>query len=101
MLACCNECGVNLSKRESRPRRDPPWEYLFYLDVDGGRSEKPEAAALRAARRATSFLQVLGTYTRALPLAAPPRRRRRRSRSPAEPRARRGPSAHPVFCKPA
>jgi len=85
LLACFNEFGVNLSKLESRPRRDPPWEYLFYLDVDGGRSEKPVAAALRAAHRATSFLQVLGTYTRALPLAAPPRRRRRRGRSPAEP----------------
>ena len=86
LLACFDEFGVNLSKLESRPRRDPPWEYLFYLDVDGGRSEKPVAAALRAAHRATSFLQVLGTYTRALPPAAPPRRRRRRrSGSPAEP----------------
>ncbi len=85
LLACFNEFGVNLSKLESRPRRDPPWEYLFYLDVDGGRSEKPVAAALRAARQATSFLQVLGTYTRALPPAAPPRRRRKRGRSPAEP----------------
>ena len=85
LLACFNEFGVNLSKLESRPRRDPPWEYLFYLDVDGGRSEKPVAAALRAAHRATSFLQVLGTYTRALPPAAPPRRRRKRGRSPAEP----------------
>jgi len=85
LLACFNEFGVNLSKLESRPRRDPPWEYLFYLDVDGGRSEKPVAAALRAAHRATSFLQVLGTYARALPPAAPPRRRRKKGRSPAEP----------------
>ena len=85
LLACFNEFGVNLSKLESRPRRDPPWEYLFYLDLDGGRSDKPVAASLRAARKATSFLQVLGTYTRALPPAAPPKRRRKRGRSPAEP----------------
>lgn len=85
LLACFNEYGVNLTKLESRPRRDPPWEYLFYLDLDGGRSEKPVAASLRAAKRATTFLQVLGTYARALPAAAPPkRRRRRRSLSPAE-----------------
>ena len=85
LLACFNQFGVNLSKLESRPRRDPPWEYLFYLDLDGGRSDKPVAASLRAARTATTFLQVLGTYTRALPPAAPPKRRRKRRRSPAEP----------------
>jgi len=85
LLKCFEEFGVNLTKLESRPRRDPPWEYLFYLDLDGGRSEKPIAASLRAARRATTFLQVLGTYTRALPPSAPPKRRSRKRRSPAEP----------------
>jgi prephenate dehydratase len=53
LLACFADAGVNLTKLESRPRRDPPWEYLFYLDLDGGRSEKPVAASLRAARHAT------------------------------------------------
>jgi prephenate dehydratase len=85
LLACFNHHGVNLSKLESRPRRDPPWEYLFYLDLDGGRSDKPVAASLRDAKRVTTFIQVLGTYARALPAAPPPKRRRRRSRSPAEP----------------
>ena len=85
LLACFAEAGVNLTKLESRPRRDPPWEYLFYLDLDGGRSEKPVAASLRAARHATTFLQVLGTYARALPLSAPPKRRSRKRRNPAEP----------------
>jgi prephenate dehydratase len=79
LLACFNAEDVNLSKLESRPRRDPPWEYLFYLDLDGGRSDKPVAAALRAARKATTFIQVLGTYTRALPSAPPPKRRRKRT----------------------
>ena len=78
LLSCFKEQGVNLSKLESRPRRDPPWEYVFYLDLDGRRSERRVAAALRAARRATTFIQVLGTYPRALPLAVPPLRRRAR-----------------------
>jgi prephenate dehydratase len=82
LLACFNHEAVNLTRLESRPRRDPPWEYLFYLDLDGGRSDKPVAASLRAARRATTFLQVLGTYTRALPAAAPPKRRRKKSSAP-------------------
>jgi prephenate dehydratase len=77
LLGCFTARGVNLSKLESRPRRDPAWEYVFYLDLDGRRSEQPIAAALRDARRATTFLQVLGTYPRALPVAVPPRPRRR------------------------
>jgi prephenate dehydratase len=81
LLGCFMAHGVNLSRLESRPRRDPAWEYVFYLDLDGRRSEKPVAAALRDARRATTFLQVLGTYPRALPVAIPPRPRRRRRTS--------------------
>src|SRR2546421_3402576 len=78
LLGCFTTYGVNLSKLESRPRRDPAWEYVFYLDLDGRRSDKPVAAALRDARRLTTFLQVLGTYPRALAVAIPPRPRRRR-----------------------
>jgi prephenate dehydratase len=76
LLACFQESDVNLTKLESRPRRDPPWEYVFYLDLDGRRSEKPVAASIRAARRVTTFLEVLGTYPRALPAALPPKRRK-------------------------
>jgi len=78
LLRCFAEARINLSKLESRPRRDPPWEYVFHLDLDGRRADKMVAASLRAAKRATTFLQVVGTYPRALPAATPPRRRRRR-----------------------
>lgn len=84
LLACFNQYDVNLTKLESRPRRDPPWEYLFYLDLDGGRSDKNVAASLRAARKATTFLQVMGTYSRALPASVPPKRRRRKPTHPFE-----------------
>ena len=80
LLASFEESGVNLTKLESRPRRDPPWEYLFYLDLDGRRSEKPVAASIRAARKVTTFLEVMGTYPRALPAAVPPKRRRTNKR---------------------
>jgi prephenate dehydratase len=81
LLRCFAEAGVNLSKLESRPRRDPPWEYVFHLDLDGRRSDKPVAAALRAAKSVTTMVQVLGTYPRALPAAVPPPRRRRRAKA--------------------
>src|SRR5437660_1983079 len=78
LLSCFKEQGVNLSKLESRPRRDPPWEYVFYLDLDGRRSERPVAAALLASRRATSFIHIQGTYPLALTPAVPPHRLRTR-----------------------
>jgi len=76
LLRCFAEASVNLSKLESRPRRDPPWEYVFYLDLDGRRSDPAISSALRAAKSKTTLLQILGTYPRALPAAVPPRRRR-------------------------
>ncbi len=79
LLRCFAATSVNLSKLESRPRRDPPWEYVFYLDLDGRRSDPAVGASLRAAKPKTTLLQVLGTYPRALPAAVPPKRRRRRS----------------------
>jgi prephenate dehydratase len=53
---------------------------VFHLDLDGRRSDKPVAAALRAAKSVTTMVQVLGTYPRALPAAVPPPRRRRRAK---------------------
>lgn len=80
LLRCFADAGVNLSKLESRPRRDPPWEYVFHLDLDGRRSDKTVAASLRTAKAVTTFLQVLGTYPRALPATVPPPRRRRKAK---------------------
>ncbi|MFP2904409.1 bifunctional chorismate mutase/prephenate dehydratase [Pyxidicoccus sp. 3LFB2] len=57
--------GVNLSKIESRPIPGQPWQYRFYLDVEGHSASAPLMAALEDIRPLTSFLRVLGTYARA------------------------------------
>ena len=62
---------LNLTKIESRPLRGKPWEYLFYLDVEGHASEERVGRALaEAARRAHSH-KILGSFPRA---SARPRR---------------------------
>lgn len=54
--------GVNMTKLESRPSRNRPWEYVFYLDVDGDAREEPLRSALTALDGLTPMLVVLGSY---------------------------------------
>ncbi|HZD17994.1 MAG TPA: prephenate dehydratase [Actinomycetota bacterium] len=54
--------GVNLTKLESRPRRGAPFEYVFYIDLDGSTEDPGVAEALDEVRSHTSMLKVLGSY---------------------------------------
>jgi len=57
--------GINLTKIESRPTRQRPWEYNFYLDFEGHRSEPRCAEALKGLESNTLFVKILGSYPRA------------------------------------
>ncbi len=59
------EKGVNLSRIESRPTRQKPWEYNFYVDFDGHCENKGIKEALQALENATVFVKVLGSYHKA------------------------------------
>ncbi|HEV2356392.1 MAG TPA: prephenate dehydratase [bacterium] len=61
--------GINLAKIESRPGRERPWDYVFYVDVDGHADDDAMRAALDELGRHTSFLRVLGSYPKASPPA--------------------------------
>ncbi|MGH2589922.1 MAG: prephenate dehydratase [Actinomycetota bacterium] len=54
--------GINLTKLESRPRRGAPFEYVFYIDLDGSAEDPNVAEALDEVRLHTSMLKVLGSY---------------------------------------
>lgn len=54
---------VNMLKLESRPSRNRPWEYIFYLDVEGDATEEPLRSALNALDGLTPMLVVLGSYS--------------------------------------
>lgn len=57
--------GLDLSKIESRPDPDKPFDYRFYLDVSGGQREPDVRAALAELAPLTRELRVLGSYPRA------------------------------------
>jgi len=54
--------GINLNKIESRPSRNQPWQYVFYVDFDGHVDDPTCRAALSDLLFLTSFLKILGSY---------------------------------------
>jgi chorismate mutase/prephenate dehydratase len=54
--------GLNLTKIESRPKPDTPFEYIFYVDFEGNVDRETTQAALRELGEVTTFLKVLGSY---------------------------------------
>jgi prephenate dehydratase len=62
------ERNLNLTKIESRPRRNRPWQYLFYLDFEGHWQDLVAEAALLGLLRRAGFVKMLGSY----PMATTP-----------------------------
>ncbi|WP_135230185.1 prephenate dehydratase [Deinococcus fonticola] len=58
--------GLNLSRIESRPRRDRAWSYLMYIDLEGKASDPQVALALAGVLRKASYAKIIGSYPMAL-----------------------------------
>jgi len=54
--------GVNMTRLESRPQPEAPWEYIFLADLAGHQEEDHVAAALTNLRQVSNHLRILGTY---------------------------------------
>jgi len=57
--------GVNLTAIQSRPMKGKPWEYLFFVDMEGHASEDAVGKALDEAAATAHSHKVLGSYPRA------------------------------------
>jgi len=55
---------LNMSKLESRPARDRPWEYVFWVDLDADASALAAREALADLAGVTTLVRVLGSYPR-------------------------------------
>lgn len=65
LVRCLNvvaDEGLNVTKLESRPRPGTPWEYVFYIDVEGHIASPRMQAALAGLAERTTFVKVLGCY---------------------------------------
>jgi prephenate dehydratase len=54
--------GLNLTKIESRPRRNRPWEPIFFLDFEGHWHDPQCQEALARLLQRASFVKMLGSY---------------------------------------
>ena len=68
LVRCLSEFafrGVNLTRIESRPRREAGLgAYMFFVDVDGHAGEPPVRDAVEALRGQADTVRVLGSYRR-------------------------------------
>jgi len=53
---------INLTMIMSRPTKEKPWEYNFYVDFEGHRSQQKIGECLEQLKDKTTFLKVIGSY---------------------------------------
>lgn len=54
--------GLNMTKIESRPVKNKPWEYKFFLDFEGNLSDGEVQNALLGIKEESIHLKILGNY---------------------------------------
>lgn len=59
-----SEKAINLTKIESRPIKDRPWNYVFFVDFEGHATDPAIAEAMAGLKRKVLFLKPLGSYPR-------------------------------------
>ncbi|MEW6202097.1 MAG: prephenate dehydratase [bacterium] len=56
---------VNLTMIQARPSRKAPWEYIFFVDMQGHADEKNIKLALDEMKKQTIYMKILGSYPEA------------------------------------
>jgi prephenate dehydratase len=64
VLSIFSDRDLNLTRVESRPTRRALGTYVFFVDMQGHRTDEHVADAIRAAEAVTLSLRVLGSYPR-------------------------------------
>jgi prephenate dehydratase len=65
LVRCLTEFGsreVNLTRIESRPRRQGLGDYMFFADLEGGADDAPVAEAIAGLRDHCDAVRILGSY---------------------------------------
>lgn len=57
---------INLTRIESRPTKEHPWEYNFFLDFEGNLMTPDVNELIDLLKLKTSFIKILGSYNRGI-----------------------------------
>jgi chorismate mutase/prephenate dehydratase len=68
VLDVFKQYGINMTKVESRPSRKKQWEYCFFADILGHRTDKHICEGLEESRKHCLQLSILGSFPRATEL---------------------------------
>ncbi|HEY3960502.1 MAG TPA: prephenate dehydratase [Solirubrobacteraceae bacterium] len=72
LVRCLDEFArrdINLTKIESRPRRERLGSYMFFADLAGRAKDTPVADAIASMRALSADVRLLGSYRAAVPVA--------------------------------
>lgn len=64
-LSVFEEEKINMTMIESRPTKQMPWEYVFFVDIQGHEKDEVVGRALRKLSEQALFVRVLGSYPEA------------------------------------
>ena len=64
-MGAFHDNNINLTMIESRPTKQMPWEYVFFIDFQGHVQDKQVARALAQLEERSLFVIVLGSYPEA------------------------------------
>lgn len=60
VLGKFNKCGINMLSIKSRPLKDSPWEYIFFVELEGNyETLKP---AIEKIEKKSKYFEVVGSY---------------------------------------
>ena len=57
--------NISMTRIESRPSRQGMWNYVFFVDVEGHKSEPSISKALTELSETASMVKILGSYPQA------------------------------------
>jgi chorismate mutase/prephenate dehydratase len=64
VLSVFDEEQINLSRIESRPSREKPWDYVFLAELEGHKDDANVAKAMDRLRTKCPMIKHLGSYPR-------------------------------------
>lgn len=64
VMKIINDHQINMLRIESRPLKETPWEYYFYIDFEGNLQQKNIILALQDMKAHTNTLRVIGNYVK-------------------------------------